>query len=229
MDGRDAPTPLSRPEASAAVERLGWRLLLSTLSRSVPVESLAGACAVAEGATRAAGPDADGHLRVDLRPDRVELSLQTRHLGAVTEVDVRLADAITAALEHDPARSPVPSGSPQLLEIAIDTRDASAIRPFWKAVLGYVDELVPDGPGEGLVDPAGRMPTIWFQHMDEPRPLRNRIHFDVTVPHDQANRRVQQALAGGGRLLSDAQARAFWVLADSEGNEVCVCTWQDRD
>ena len=33
----------------------------------------------------------------------------------------------------------------------------------------------------------------------------------------------------GFRLVSDDQARAFWVLADAEGNEACVCTWQDRE
>ena len=29
--------------------------------------------------------------------------------------------------------------------------------------------------------------------------------------------------------MSDAEAPAFWVLADVEGNEVCICTWQGRD
>jgi 4a-hydroxytetrahydrobiopterin dehydratase len=28
--------------------------------------------------------------------------------------------------------------------------------------------------------------------------------------------------------VSDAFARSFWVVADADGNEVCVCTWQDR-
>ena len=28
----------------------------------------------------------------------------------------------------------------------------------------------------------------WFQQMDEPRPQRNRIHFDISVPHDEARR-----------------------------------------
>ena len=37
------------------------------------------------------------------------------------------------------------------------------------------------------------------------------------------------ALAAGGVLVSDRAAPAFWVLADAEGNEVCVCTWQGRD
>ena len=64
--------------------------------------------------------------------------------------------------------------------------------------------------------------------MDAERPQRNRVHLDVTVAHDEADARVAAAIAAGGRLVSDEHARAFWVLADAEGNEACVCTWQDR-
>lgn len=42
-------------------------------------------------------------------------------------------------------------------------------------------------------------------------------------------RLVDAALAAGGRLLSDRVAPRFWVLADAEGNEACICTWQGRD
>lgn len=70
---------------------------------------------------------------------------------------------------------------------------------------------------------------MWFQQMDAPRPQRNRIHLDLTEPHDEAERRVAAALNAGGVLVDGSHARAFWVLADAEGNEVCVCTWQDRD
>jgi 4a-hydroxytetrahydrobiopterin dehydratase len=65
--------------------------------------------------------------------------------------------------------------------------------------------------------------------MDAPRKQRNRIHFDVAVSHDEAEDRIRAALAAGGVLVSDAQARAFWILADIEGNELCICTWLDRD
>ena len=65
--------------------------------------------------------------------------------------------------------------------------------------------------------------------MDEPRPQRNRIHFDLDVAHDEAPGRIRAALDAGGVLVSDAEARAFWILADAEGNEICICTWQDRD
>jgi 4a-hydroxytetrahydrobiopterin dehydratase len=64
--------------------------------------------------------------------------------------------------------------------------------------------------------------------MDEPRDQRNRIHLDVVVPHDAADERLAAALDAGGHMVSDAHARAFWVLADAEGNEACICTWQDR-
>ena len=64
--------------------------------------------------------------------------------------------------------------------------------------------------------------------MDEPRTERNRFHLDVVVPHDVADQRVSEAIAAGGTLVSAESARAFWVLADADGNEACVCTWQDR-
>jgi 4a-hydroxytetrahydrobiopterin dehydratase len=87
----------------------------------------------------------------------------------------------------------------------------------------------PGDPGGGLLDPARHGPAVWFQQMDAPRPQRNRIHLDVSVPHDQLQRRLAAALEAGGRLLTDEHAPAFWVLADAEGNEACLTTWQGRD
>ncbi|MGC4854079.1 VOC family protein [Micromonospora sp. DT4] len=115
------------------------------------------------------------------------------------------------------------------MEIAIDALDIAAVRPFWKAVLGYADEAGADGPEDPIVDPVGQGPAMWFQQMDRPRPDRNRIHLDICVPHDEAPRRIEAALTVGGRLVSASHAPAFWVLADIEGNEACVTTWQGRD
>jgi 4a-hydroxytetrahydrobiopterin dehydratase len=220
---------LSRPEASAAVDAAGWRLIYHGFAASVPVDSLRQALEVAAAATEACGADADAHLQIDIRPDRVEL--QTRASTGVTTRDVQLAAQITDAVHTLGLALAPPTGTDrpvQLLELAIDALDIPAIRPFWKAVLGYEDE--PNaGPTGGIVDPAGQQPSMWFQQMDAPRPQRNRIHFDIDVAHDDAPRRIQAALDAGGVLVSDAEARAFWVLADVEGNEICVCTWQDRD
>ena len=227
--------PLSRTAASAAVEDIGWRLVLGTLQASVPVSGLAEAVRLAAAAAAAAGPDADGHLRLYLRPDRLLLTVHTGAVGEVTAADVEAARAVAAALAGLGAR---PAGATsdqaarpvQAVELAVDAIDVPAVRPFWKAVLGYVDDpRERDDPTGGLVDPAGLLPSVWFQQMDAPRVQRNRLHVDVAVPHDEAEARVRAALAAGGRLVDDSAARAFWVLADAEGNEVCVCTWQDRD
>ena len=240
---------LSRQEASDAVTGLGWRLVLGELRTEVLTGSLPLAADVA--ARAASAPGADGHLRMDVRADRVILSLQTAAVDWVTEADVELARNISTLVDQmrlhtvsgvgdgaggeggagDRGDGEGDSGdgrSVQVLEIGIDALDAGAIRPFWRAVLGYVDEPGRSGPWSGLIDPLGQGPAVWFQRMDAPRPQRNRIHFDVSVPHDEAESRIGAALAAGGTLRYDAEAPAFWVLADAEGNEACVTTWQGR-
>jgi 4a-hydroxytetrahydrobiopterin dehydratase len=220
--------------ASAAVAGTAWHYLLGTLVTSVPVDSHAQALQVAQAVVAACGQDADGHVRVDLRPRRVELSVQTAALADLTAVDVDLSRRISAAVA---ALGLIVTGdstesrrrSVQMLEIAIDAMDIPAVRGFWKAVMGYADGPGRDGPTDALIDPVRQGPAIWFQQMDEPRRQRNRIHLDLTVPHEEADARVQAALAAGGVLVSDAAARSFWILADVEGNEVCICTWQDRE
>lgn len=224
---------LSRTAASAAAEPLGWRLVVNTLAASVAVAGLPHALEVAAAAAQACGGTADDHLRVDVRAHRVDLALSTPiERTVVTERDVELATAITAALGDlglalSPPSGEGAAGRPvQTVELAIDALDIPAVLPFWRTVLGYVDE---PGSDDSIVDPVRIGPTIWFQQMDVARPQRNRIHFDVVVSHDEAPGRIRAALDAGGVLVEDAFARSFWVLADCEGNEVCVCTWQDRD
>ncbi|MFF3015639.1 VOC family protein [Streptomyces sp. NPDC057939] len=226
---------LSRQQASEAVHDHGWRFLLGTLRTSVPVGSLAQAIGLAAGAIAVCGNSADRHLRVDARPERLVLTLQSLDHAAVTERDVELARRISTAINETGLLTTEPDigteapRSVQVLEIAIDALSIAEIRPFWKAVLGYADEAGAEGPTDALVDPVGQGPAVWFQQMDRARPQRNRIHFDVCVPHDEAPRRIEAALAAGGRLVSATHAPAFWVLADAEGNEACVTTWQGRD
>jgi 4a-hydroxytetrahydrobiopterin dehydratase len=205
--------PLTRLPADefAALDGLDdWRYLLDEIHATFRVPSYPAAAALAaEIVAVAAG------ARIDLRPPgRVRVVL-SNHEG-----DVELA-RLVSGLAAEAGASAEPTAV-QTCEIGIDALDIPAVRPFWAAVLGYQEV---DG---AVVDPAGRGPAVWFQQMDAPRPQRNRVHFDVIVPHDVAEQRVAAAVAAGGRLVSDAAARAFWVLADPEGNEACVCTWQDR-
>jgi 4a-hydroxytetrahydrobiopterin dehydratase len=223
MDDDARPT---RQQISDAVDPAGWCLILGAIYTEVSAVTLAEAADAASLAVSAVGADGQGHLTADIRADRAVLRLHSADVGGVTRRDIRLAHDVSAALAARGWR-PQP-GTAQALEIAIDALDIPLVRPFWKAVTGYADE-----PGSelnaALIDPAGRAPAIWFQQMDAPRPQRNRIHLDVDVPHHEATARLDAAIAAGGRLLSDAAAPAFWVLADPEGNEVCICTWQGRD
>jgi 4a-hydroxytetrahydrobiopterin dehydratase len=223
---------LTRQEVSDAVGQLGWRLVLGVIRTQVRVGSLTEATEVATCAAGISGADADEHLWMDVRRDRVVLSLQSLGTASVTTTDIELAHRISAAMAHRERQTEAGDAtrrSVQVLEIAIDALDIASVRPFWKAVMGYHDEPGASGPEDALVDPVGQGPAIWFQQMDAPRPHRNRIHVDVSVPHDEARPRIEAVIAAGGRLLSDAEAPAFWVLADVEGNEACITTWQGRD
>src|SRR2546426_1096479 len=85
---------LSRTEASVAVTGLGWRYVQGELRTQVLTGSLPLAADVAGRAAAVAG--AQGHLRMDVRADRVVLALQTA--GWVTLHDVELAHRISAVV-----------------------------------------------------------------------------------------------------------------------------------
>ena len=163
---------------------------------------------------------------VDVRPEGVTVRLVTitQDNFGLTERDLELARQISAAARE--LGVPADPSAVQTVFTTIDVLDLPTVKPFWRAVLGYVDRA--DSP-EDLIDPRFRGPSLWFQQMDAPRPQRNRIHLDVWVPHDQAEARVAAALAAGGRLVSDARAPSWWVLADAEGNEACIGSWLGRD
>ncbi|MGW5240410.1 VOC family protein [Monashia sp. NPDC004114] len=210
---------LSRQAASDALP--GWRLLLQRPHLSVRTPDVATAFElVARVGRLSAGLGSSPDL--DVRGNLVHVVLSTRPGGGVTEADVMLGRAIEIVVQEMGLSSD--RNALTVLEIAIDALDIEAVRPFWEAVLGW-DTVAADD----LQDRCRLGPAVWFQQMDEPRPQRNRIHIDVTVAHDEAAGRIERALEAGGRMVSAERAPAFWILADPEGNEACVCTWQGRD
>jgi 4a-hydroxytetrahydrobiopterin dehydratase len=232
-DVRTGPHDLSRQQISSAVDGLGWRFVLGAVRTRVRVDSMAQAVEVAGCAVEACG-DQVTDLAVDLRSGVVLLQLQSHLQASVTPAEIEVARRISAAIEGlglmtDADAAKRPARSVQALEIAIDAIDIAAVRPFWKAVLGYRDGTDADGPEDAVVDPDDQGPPLWFQQMTSPRAQRNRIHIDISVPHEQAPHRLSAALEAGGELRSAAHAPAFWVLADPEGNEACLSTWQGRD
>lgn len=212
---------LTSTEVSATEGLEDWRVLLRSLQTSFATGSMAQGVELAA-RIGAAADAANHHPDLTLTYPRLHVLLTTHDVGGLSSRDVELARTISgiAAELGIPAE---PTAVTQL-EVAIDALDIPAVKPFWEAVLGYRTDSDDDS-----LDPYGRAPAFWFQQMDAPRPQRNRIHIDVTVPHDVAEQRIAAALAAGGTLVSDEAAPAFWVLADPEGNEACICTWQARD
>lgn len=219
---------VSAAEFHAHTDLPDWRVLLGRMEAGFRAPSFEAGSAFI-GRIAEAAEQQDHHPDIDLRyPGYVHVALRTHATNGLTDADVVLATTISA-LAADAGLTSEPHVAVGL-EVAIDALDIDAVRPFWKAVLGYADRPPKNAGGQvtALVDPLRIRPAFWFQQMDGPRPQRNRIHLDVTVPHDVAEQRVSAAIAAGGHLVSDARARAFWILADPEGNEACVCTWQDR-
>ncbi len=213
-------TPVTASEIAADPTLGDWRVLVHALHADFVAPGFAAGAALVQ-AIAGAADAADHHPDVDLRyPGRVHVALTTHAIADLSDADVALARTISS-LAAEAGATPEPTVV-QTVEIAIDTMDAERIRPFWKAMLGYRER------NDELIDPRGTGPTMWFQQMDEPRTDRDRLHLDVIVPHDEADARVAAALAAGGRLVSDAFARSWWILADADGNEACVCTWEDR-
>ncbi|HET9998255.1 MAG TPA: VOC family protein [Nocardioides sp.] len=168
----------------------------------------------------AAAEEAEHHPDVTLTWPTVLVRLWSHDSRGVTERDIALARRISAIAEElgvaaTPART-------QNLELCLDTADIRATGPFWAAVLGYEW----DEEHLEIVDPDGRMPTAWFQQTDPHDEPRQRWHLDIHVDPAVADQRIDAALAAGGVLVSDEEAPSFTILADAEGNRVCVCTWQ---
>lgn len=156
---------------------------------------------------------------LDLRPTHLNVRLITREVFAKTERDVEMARRISAiaadlGVASEPARL-------SRVEIGLDTWDAEEIAPFWMAVLGV--ERHPRFPTD-LKDLDGDLPVLWFQPCEPHDEPAQRFHLDIRVPPEEAETRIAAAVAAGGVVVSTERAPRFTVLADPQGNKVCVCT-----
>ncbi len=166
----------------------------------------------------------DGEVpHIDIRPDGITVligAFKGTEYGLV-QADLDLARSISAAA-RELSLGAEPSAI-QSLSVIPGAADRNAIMPFWQSVLAYHPR--PDSPEEDLVDPHDRLAAFWFEQMDELRADgAGTIHPVVWVPWDQAEARVEAALAAEGRLVRHDSAERFWTLADPAGNEVDVAT-----
>jgi predicted enzyme related to lactoylglutathione lyase len=108
--------------------------------------------------------------------------------------------------------------------LVLDCKDPEALARFWAPALDYVD-LGTFGAYVALF-PNGRPgPKLLLQRVDEPKAVKNRMHFDIEVPDIESE--AQRLVALGATRISEAPCSehgSTWILmTDPEGNEFCVC------
>ncbi len=170
-----------------------------------------------------AAESAEHHPDVTLRHGHVEVHLRSHDVGDLTRRDLRLAHRITElAAEHGAEARPA---SVRLQSLALDASDLAAVGRFWSAAYtGSPDHV----DGNDVIDPDTHELLLWLQPTGPHAEPRQRFHVDLWVAPEAAPDRIAAILDAGGTLVSDAEAPSFTVLADPEGNKLCICTCLDR-
>lgn len=126
-----------------------------------------------------------------------------------------------------------------LADIVIDCRHPASLARFWASALdGY--EIAPYDDAEiarlaslGIDDvdddptvlvEAGAGPRLWFQRVDEPKTVKDRVHLDIRA--DGPTGEIDRLIRLGARVL-DARPESdvepvVAVMVDPQGNEFCV-------
>jgi 4a-hydroxytetrahydrobiopterin dehydratase len=200
-----------------------WRQILSRLKARFRTGDLTTAVTLTSQIGRLAAA-AQAHPEVTMTSGDVVVALWTPDAAGITARDVDLARQISDAAAALGVAADT-SGLTQL-EVGLDTMAGEHLASFYAALLGSeIDRGEP-------VDPTGQVPTVWWQDPTETDPelalpettFEQRWHFDVWVPHDEAQIRLRAVIDAGGRLVSDAGAPSYWVVEDAEGNRSCICT-----
>ena len=206
--------------AADAVE--GWRIISDGATAFYPTGSFRASVQLVAAIGGVDGMD-EHAPRVDIRDDGVTVRFLTRRAEGfgLTTTDLELARAVErVAKEQGLTADPT---AIQSLIVIPGATDRSAIMPFWRAVLGYEPRI--DSPDEDLVDPHDRDAAFWFEPMDEPRADgKGAIHVAVFVPIEQAQARIDAAIAAGGKLVYDANAPQWWTLEDPAGNQADIAS-----
>lgn len=153
---------------------------------------------------------ASDHLTVKLT--REMWGTETRHVDVARAISA-LARAHGATADRRAVHE---------VQLAVAAKPEAIDLGFWRAVLGYASLH-----DDNCLDPLGQGSTVWMQDLDPDKALRHAMHIDVSVAREEAEARMEAAVAAGGRVVDDSNAPASWILADPSGNKVCVAAWPD--
>jgi 4a-hydroxytetrahydrobiopterin dehydratase len=193
-----------------------WVVLHGGATAVFRVGSVREAARLAESVASVPGLEGSEAL-LAIADDRLTVRL-SRDLWQLEPQHVELARAVSAvARDHGAVAD---RASVQEVQLAIAAKPDAVDVNFWRAVLGYAPMA-----DDNAVDPLGHGSTVWMQELDEDKPLRHAMHIDVSVAREHVTKRLEAALAAGGRIVDDAEEHK--TLADRAGNRVCICAWPD--
>lgn len=116
-------------------------------------------------------------------------------------------------------RSPV-----NAVRLCIDANDVHRITEFWSSLLDYRIRETEPADGWRHLEPASEeLPRLTIQPVPEGKVGKNRLHFDIFVT--EPGPWIDRCLELGGTLLWRSEDPDDWfqVIADPEGNELCIC------
>ncbi len=109
---------------------------------------------------------------------------------------------------------------PGIKDVVVDAVDHQVTATWWAEVWGGT-LTVHEEHGYSYIEAIPNAPfDIDFVPVPEPKTVKNRLHWDVTLHHGVT---VDDLIAAGAVLLRDQDDQIRWnVMADPEGNEFCI-------
>jgi hypothetical protein len=142
-------------------------------------------------------------------------------------------------LNGPPEAVRLPVMATRLAQIVFDSRDHAALAHWWAEALGWeitleepdeaeIGPVAPVGasanPAEDASDPDTAGVPLVFVPVSHSKRAKNRVHLDLRSPDEEEHSALVDRLVElGARPVDIGQGDLPWVvLADPEGNELCV-------